>query len=95
MKILWTKAAAEDLDKIEAYIFKDNPGLAVNQILRIINAAEHYLSANPEMGRWGRLPKTREYVISVTPFVVIYRLKNNILEIIRVLHEAQQWSEKY
>lgn len=95
MKILWTKAAAEDLDKIEVYIFKDNPGSAVNQVLRIINAVEHYLSANPGMGRWGRLPKTREFVISGTPFIVIYRIKNNILEIIRVLHGAQQWPGKH
>ena len=62
---------------------------------RIINAVEHYLSANPGMGRWGRLPKTREFVISGTPFIVIYRIKNNILEIIRVLHGAQQWPEKH
>jgi len=95
VKILWTRAAAEDLDKIEIYIFKDNPGSAVNQVLRIIKAVEHYLSANPGMGRWGRLPKTREFVISGTPFIVIYRIKNNILEIIRVLHGAQQWPEKH
>jgi len=49
------------------------------------------LAQHPKMGRPGRVKGTRELVISGTPFVVIYRLKARRVDIIRLLHSAQQW----
>ena len=94
MQIQWTKAASNDLDSIEDYIWQDNPKAAVRQVLRIIDAVENNLSSNPWMGRAGRLPNTREFVITATPYIVIYRVKNKALEIIRVIHGARKWPPK-
>jgi len=40
------------------------------------------------------LEGTRELVFSPLPFVVVYRVKEEIVEIARVLHGAQQWPVK-
>ncbi|MBU2719510.1 type II toxin-antitoxin system RelE/ParE family toxin [Acidithiobacillus ferridurans] len=39
----------------------------------------------------GRQQGTRELVIPHTPFIVVYRARHGRLEILRVLHGAQQW----
>ncbi len=94
MQIIWTEAASEDLDSIEGYIFQDNPKAAIEQVLWIINLVEEHLSDNPGMGRSGRVPKTRELVVSGSPYIVVYRVKHQTLEILRIIHGAQQWPEK-
>jgi toxin ParE1/3/4 len=40
------------------------------------------------------VPDTRELVIARTPFVVAYRLRNETIEILRVLHGAQRWPDR-
>lgn len=49
------------------------------------------LTAFPRRGRPGRVPDTRELVISGLPYVAVYRLKGDVIEVARVLHGAQQW----
>jgi len=49
------------------------------------------LVQHPEMGRAGRKLGTRELVISHTPFIMIYRIKGKRIDLLRVLHGAQQW----
>ncbi|MFT5335355.1 MAG: plasmid stabilization system protein ParE, partial [Halioglobus sp.] len=42
--------------------------------------------------RMGRVAGTREFVVEGVPFVVIYRqIGSDQLQLIRVLHDAQQW----
>jgi hypothetical protein len=47
---------------------------------------EKLLSQNPELGRPGRVPGTRELFIPKTLFVVPYRVSNTVLEVLRVYH---------
>ena len=90
MSIRWLpQAQSNRLEQLE-YIAQDNPLAAINQdeeIERQINM----LLAHPQMGRPGRVAGTRELVISSTPFVVIYRLQEQSIEVLRLLHSAQQW----
>ncbi|MBV9673529.1 MAG: type II toxin-antitoxin system RelE/ParE family toxin [Verrucomicrobia bacterium] len=41
-------------------------------------------------GRKGRKPHTREMLVSGLPFVVIYRVRQEAVEIARILHASQQ-----
>jgi len=41
-------------------------------------------------GRPGRKPGTREITLGSLP-VIIYRVQNEAVEIVRILHGAQQW----
>ena len=43
------------------------------------------------MGRQGRIDNTRELVIGNTPYIVIYRIKNDAIEILRILHSARKF----
>lgn len=45
----------------------------------------------PEMGRLGRVSGTRELIVSRMPYIAIYHLRNNTVEILRLLHMAQLW----
>lgn len=92
MIIRWLPSAIQDRDAQLDYIAERNPGAAIDQGDRI----EHQVSQlpdHPEMGRFGRIEGARELVIGGTPFVVVYRLRPSLkrIEIIRLLHGAQQW----
>ena len=45
----------------------------------------------PLRGRPGRVNGTRELVISPLPYIVVYRIRENFIEIAKVLHGAQRW----
>ena len=75
------------------YIAQDNPLAAIGQDEEIERQVNMLLE-HPKMGRSGRVAGTRERVVSSTPFVVIYRLHAQHIEVIRVLHSSQQWPLK-
>lgn len=94
MQLKWTDFAAKDLDNIETYIATENsPLVAVDVVLKVINSSELILSTHPQAGRPGRVNGTRELVIDGIPFVLIYRIVDRLdqVQILRVLHDAQQW----
>ncbi len=95
MNILWSPQAIEDLTSLRAYIAEDDPAAALGIVLRIIHAIEQLLSGHPQMGRPGRVPGTRELVISKTAFIVPYRLQRNIIQILRVYYGARRWPENF
>ncbi|MCK5231246.1 MAG: type II toxin-antitoxin system RelE/ParE family toxin [Desulfobulbaceae bacterium] len=94
MKIRWLDLANKDLDNIEAYISKDSPSAAIRVVLRIIEAVE-ILPKHPGAGRPGRVEGTKELVISNTPYIVPYRLKNGTVEVLRVFHHAKKWPNTF
>ena len=94
MRLKWTDLALEDLDHIEAYITEDNsPSVAIDIVLKVIDTTEMILPDHPDAGRIGRVKGTRELVIDGIPFIVIYRQVEglNQIQILRLLHDAQQW----
>ncbi len=91
MQLVWMpRARRERLDAIE-FIAQDNPQAALGQLDRIEEQTDMLLQ-HPKLGRPGRVKGTRELVISRTPFIVIYRQQGEQrIEILRLLHGAQQW----
>ena len=49
------------------------------------------LATFPNRGRPGRVEGTRELVFTGLPFVAVYRVTDDVLEVIRILHGAQRW----
>jgi len=90
VKIRLAKPAEEDLEDIDAYIRQDNPDAAQRTVERVFEAIE-YLLQFPHMGRSGRLPETRELIVSGTPFIVIYQIRRSDIFILRILHSARKW----
>lgn len=92
MQIYWTSGARKNLVDLEAYISHDNPQAAVDLIDRIFGLVE-LLAEHPEIGRPGRIFGTRELVVPSSAYIVPYRLKNNTIQILRVLHASRKWPE--
>jgi addiction module RelE/StbE family toxin len=94
VQLKWTDLAEKDLDNIETYITTENsPLVAVDVVLKVLNSCELILSNHPQAGRPGRVSGTRELVINGIPLIVVYRIVDRLdqLQILRVLHDAQQW----
>lgn len=94
MQLKWTELADADLESIEAHISEANsPTIAIDVVLNIIDSVQLILPEHPKAGRQGRVKNTRELVVDGLPFIVIYReqLSEARIEILRVLHDAQQW----
>jgi toxin ParE1/3/4 len=89
MRIKWVRLALVDLDEAAAFISQDNPQAAKKIVTRIRDAAR-ILSDQPNAGRPGRVHGTRELVIADTPFILPYRVDQNTIQILRVLHGARK-----
>jgi toxin ParE1/3/4 len=93
MNILWSPEAVNDLMSLRAYIAADNPAAARKVALHIMHNIEQLLPDNPQLGRPGRVPGTRELVIPNTPFIVPYRLQRNTIQILRIYHGSRRWAD--
>ena len=89
--IEWSPQAIADLVSLRAYIAEDDKAAAQRIALHIIRNIEELLSDNPNMGRAGRVPGTRELVVPRTPYIVPYRVRNNRIQVLRVYHGARKW----
>ncbi|MGH8142192.1 MAG: type II toxin-antitoxin system RelE/ParE family toxin [Steroidobacteraceae bacterium] len=92
MELLWLRRALKDRDAQLDYIAEENPEAAVSQGDEIDRQID-LLPSQPDMGRPGRKKGTRELVINRTPFILVYRVKARAkrIELLRLLHGAQQW----
>lgn len=90
MQIKWTAGARLNLEHVESYIAQDNPSAAIETVLKIIEGVER-LADYPALGRPGRVANTRELIVADTPFIVPYRVKGYVIEVLRVIHSARQW----
>jgi addiction module RelE/StbE family toxin len=91
MPIRWTPPAARDLTQIADYIQeKDGPAPA-RRVALAIHEAVSRLSRFPQLGRPGKKAGTRELVIAGLPYLAVYRVHENVVELLRILHGAQRW----
>jgi toxin ParE1/3/4 len=93
MTLIWSPEALQDLSDIRAFISRDDPSAAKTVVARIVRLVSEQLPDSPEIGRPGRVSNTRELVISNTPFVVPYRIRNQRIDILRDYHSSRMWSE--
>ena len=93
MKVVWTPRAIRHLVAIRKHIAKDSEQNAAIMAQRILAAVE-LLRQQPEIGRPGRIPGTRELVVQDTLFLIPYRVKKGRLELIAVFEGHQKWSAK-
>jgi len=90
MLIRWSPKAAEDLARIVSYLRNDSPEAALRVAKSIFEKAQG-LAALPNRGRVGRVPGTRELPLPPLPFIVVYRVVEDAIEISNILHGAQRW----
>jgi toxin ParE1/3/4 len=94
LRLRWSKPAEGDLDQIAEFIGQDSPAAAARVVLELIEQAESQLTANLAIGRAGRVLGTRELVIGGLPYIIPYRVRDNVIEILRVLHTSRRWPDE-
>jgi addiction module RelE/StbE family toxin len=91
MEIRWSSPAAEDLERICERIERDNPE-AGPRVARTIYEGCARLRDHPLLERASsRMNGRRELVFFPLPYIVVYRVSEQAVEISRIFHGAQDW----
>lgn len=93
MQVRWTEPATRDLEEISEFIRKDQPS-AAERIARALFDAANGLDHFPARGRKGRISGTHELVIAGLPYIIVYRIADAAIHILRIYHGARDWPEK-
>jgi toxin ParE1/3/4 len=88
MRIRWTPAAAADLQSISDYLKEHHPRYR-DSTMRKLYGTIRALKEWPGRGRPGREEGTREILFPPTPYVAVYRVREQTIEVMRVYHAAQ------
>jgi addiction module RelE/StbE family toxin len=91
--IEWTSQAARQLDQAHDTIALSNSDEVAARITMQIVTSVEQLESFPMSGRAGRVPGTRELVISNTPFIAAYAIHKARIVILAVYHGALRWPE--
>jgi toxin ParE1/3/4 len=91
--IEWTEQAIRQLDHAHDYIALSNSEEVAARITTRIVTNIQKLATLPMSGRSGRVPGTRELVISNTPFIAAYAIDHDRIVVLAIYHGAQQWPE--
>jgi toxin ParE1/3/4 len=81
MQVVWTARALRDLAVLRSYISQDKPPAAERQVELILPAVTG-LARFPHSGRPGRRAGTRELVVGQTPYLVPYRVRGDLVEVL-------------
>jgi toxin ParE1/3/4 len=93
MIIRWTDAAVRDFTHVRDYIEQSRGAAVARRVALSIHHSIDLLAEFPEYGRTGRKPDTREVVFSGLPYLAVYRIHDDAVEILRIFHAAQDWTE--
>lgn len=93
MKTIWTGNARANLDAIWLFVAQDNID-AADALMDTIRNASLLLEQHPKAGRSSKIPGMREFVVSGTPYILVYRIADRTVQILGVIHGAQDWPPK-
>lgn len=91
MRIRWTEPAVHDLTQICDYLGERGSPANSRRVALAVHEAIDRLAQFPEHGRIGRKTGTRELILSGLPYLAIYRIRAESVEILRILLGGQKW----
>lgn len=86
VRVVWTRRALADLDAIRTYIGEFSPLASQRFARRLIEAGEA-LRSQPERGRV--ISGGRRELTIIAPYLIRYRVRNEVVEILTVRHGAR------
>ncbi|GAA0410492.1 type II toxin-antitoxin system mRNA interferase toxin, RelE/StbE family [Cocleimonas flava] len=90
MQIRWESDAINDLIEIREFIERENPESASRLANKILNPVD-ILIEHPLLAKAGRIHKTREHVVSGTPYTLVYLAESELITVLRVFHQSKKW----
>jgi toxin ParE1/3/4 len=90
-RVIWSLSALEDADAIAAFIARDSVDRAALFITRLFEAVDR-IASHPEAGRIvPELSDSNRREILVGPYRLIYRMEDENIWIVAVVHGARDW----
>jgi plasmid stabilization system protein ParE len=89
VRIDWLISARQSLRVQIAFIAAENPD-AARRVRQRIHATVKHLGRFPEAGRAGEVAGTRELVVPGLPYIIVYRMRTQRVEILRVFLTLMQ-----
>jgi toxin ParE1/3/4 len=89
-RVRWTNTAATDFTRVVERIREDNPP-AAHRVAQTIYKGVAALRTFPQRGRIGLAPETRELVFAPWPYIVVYEIIENEVQVLRIRHASQDW----
>lgn len=93
MNVKYKAKAIRQLKAIEIYIAERNPTAAA-RVMKRLDDAICSLAVYPYAHREGALPGTRELVFGDIPYVVVYRVRARLIDILGVFHTSRDPSAR-
>ncbi|MGE4557858.1 MAG: type II toxin-antitoxin system RelE/ParE family toxin [Desulfovibrionaceae bacterium] len=72
---------------------RGDPQIGRDLAARIYRFAET-LKSFPHAGRSGLIPGTREFIIPNLPYFLAYRVNEELVEVLRVMHTSRFWRKE-
>ena len=91
MKIRFAPAALDDLMLIRDYLIEHRGEEQAQRAGARIRASIDHLLQFPYAGRIGDVPGTRVRKVTGQPYLVVYRVVEETIEVAHIYHERQNW----
>lgn len=89
MQVEWLRTALRNLDEEAAYLAQETPKAAHEFVQAMLMGLER-VAEFPSMGKEGRIPGTREWIVPKWPYIVPYRIRDGRLQVMRIFHTRRQ-----
>ena len=89
MRVEWLRAAMRDFDAEISRLMQEDSEHAVNTYNTVKSRVEG-LAELPHVGRPGRVPGTRELVFPKLPYVIPYRVCDEVVQVLRFFHTSRR-----
>lgn len=94
MRVRWLRQALANLDAEASYIAQDDP-VAARLVVKRVRDAVALLQEQPGLGRPGRVLGTRELLVPRTRYLVPYRVRGDVVEVLRVFHTSRRLPQRW
>jgi len=89
MKVRITRPALDDLERIHAYISRDNPAAASRVVTRLIDRAMELAQA-PHQGREVDEPNARVIVVPRFRYFIFYTIERDEIQVTHFRHTSRR-----
>jgi toxin ParE1/3/4 len=89
MRVRWTPQAEQDIEEVHQFVARDSLKAADGLIDKLYTTALR-LGQFPKLGKGGCVKGTRDLVVPGTPFYLSYRVVDEGIHILAVVHGARR-----
>jgi toxin ParE1/3/4 len=90
VRTVWAPRAQRRLQEIVSFLAAEQQAAAERVLEQLLEAART-LEEHPYLGRRGRLRGTRELSVARTPYLLIYRVRGEVLEVLTIFDGRRRW----